>query len=114
MYIAVPVLAALLRLAVRTQRGVPGERTALAVAAVTRPPGLAIVIATTTRPRAELVPAVIVIVVFQQSLHFHRPNGEDIRCTRASERRATPMFLPDNAPPAGLTILVLKTSITRV
>jgi len=41
----------------------PGERTALAVAAVTRHPGLAILIASTSAPQAALVPAIIVVVV---------------------------------------------------
>jgi len=41
----------------------PGERTALAVAAVTRHPGLAILIASTSAPQAAFVPAIIVVVV---------------------------------------------------
>ena len=41
----------------------PGERTALAVAAVTRHPGLAILIASAIAPQAAFVPPIIVIVV---------------------------------------------------
>lgn len=41
----------------------PGERTALAVATVTRHPGLAILIATTNLSRATLVPAILVVVI---------------------------------------------------
>lgn len=41
----------------------PGERTALAVAAVTRHPGLAILIASTSAPQAAFLPAIIVVVV---------------------------------------------------
>jgi len=41
----------------------PGERTALAVAAVSRHPGLAILIATTSLSRTALVPPILVIVI---------------------------------------------------
>jgi BASS family bile acid:Na+ symporter len=40
----------------------PAERTALAVATVTRHPGLAILIASAAAPEAELVPAILVVV----------------------------------------------------
>lgn len=40
----------------------PGERTALAVATVTRHPGLAILIAATAAPQAAFVPAILVVV----------------------------------------------------
>jgi BASS family bile acid:Na+ symporter len=41
----------------------PGERTALAVATVTRHPGLAILIATTSFPNANLLPAILAVVL---------------------------------------------------